>query len=252
LAGRVQIQVDGPIGWLILDNPERRNAVDLAMYEAIAAAAGSLAATPGMRLVVIRGAGDEAFNAGSDISEFTEKRMGAEAAASYAAVEHRAHDAVLDLPMPVLAMIHGPCMGGGTALALCADLCYAADDASFAVPPARLGVGYPPRGSRALAQAVGSATALELIYTASPVDAAEALRIGLVNEVVAKDQLENRVRDVAARIAANAPLTLRAAKLALRSDPAADAAAAACFDSADYREGLEAFAAKRRPEFEGR
>ena len=251
MPGSVTAEVDGPIGRLILDNPDRRNAVDLAMYEAIPAAAQSLADHSDVRVVILRGHGEAAFNAGSDISEFTEKRMGSTEAAAYAAVEHRAHDAVLDLAAPVLALIHGPCMGGGMALALCADLRFAGDDASFAVPPARLGVGYPPRGARALAAAVGPSAALEMIYTAAPMDAAHALRIGLVNAVFPKADLDDRVESTARRIAANAPLTLRAAKLAVRGDPGAEAAARACFDSDDYREGLAAFAEKRRPRFEG-
>lgn len=252
MPGTVAVEVADSIGWLILDNSGRRNAVDLAMHEAIPAAAEVLAGNPDLRVVILRGAGDEAFSAGSDISEFEEKRMGGATASEYAAVEHRAHDAVLGLAVPVLAMIHGPCMGGGTALALCADLRFASDDATFAVPPARLGVGYPPRGVNALAAAVGRATALELLFTAAPIDAERALQIGLVNAVIQTPQLDETVAAVAGRMAANAPLTLRAAKQAINGDPDAEAAARACFDSADYREGLAAFAEKRRPEFEGR
>jgi enoyl-CoA hydratase len=252
MPGSVGTDVQGAIGWLILDNPERRNAVNLDMYTAIPTAVAELTSDPAVRVIILRGAGDEAFNAGSDISEFQEKRIGAAAAADYAAIEYDAWDAVLDIEMPVIALIHGPCMGGGTALALCADIRFAADDARFAVPPAKLGVGYPPRAARALGAAVGMSFALEMVFTAEAIDAQEALRIGLVSAVIPKLELDTHVATVASRIADNAPLTLRATKLALRDDPAAGAAAAACFDSADYREGIAAFTEKRRPKFEGR
>jgi enoyl-CoA hydratase/carnithine racemase len=253
LTGAVVATIEGPIGKLVLDNPERRNAMDLAMYAAVPHAVASLMAHDEIRVVVLRGAGDRAFGAGSDISEFREKRVG-DAAVRYNATEAAAAEAIESIPVPVIAAIHGACMGGGVGLALCADLRYAADDASFAVTPARLGLGYPPDAMDRLVAAIGAPRAMELVFTAKVIDAVEAERIGLVNEVVRKADLDQRVEAIAATIASLAPLTLRAAKLAALSPQSVDAETAAgrCYESADFLEGIAAHVAKRSPRFEGR
>jgi enoyl-CoA hydratase/carnithine racemase len=161
----------------------------------------------------------------------------------------------------VIAAIHGFCIGGGMAIALSADLRIAADDAQLAIPAARLGLGYHAPGVDALVRLVGPSTAKEIFYTARRFDAHEALARGLVNEVVPKASLETRVRDLAAGIAENAPLTLRSMKLVARElarpdgardDAAIRASIHACFDSEDYREGVRAFLEKRKPNFSGR
>jgi enoyl-CoA hydratase/carnithine racemase len=241
------------VGILTIDNPRRRNAMDLAMYAAVPGAVASLLANDALRVVVLRGAGDAAFGAGSDISEFRAERTG-EQAERYNAVEAAAARAIEDIPVPVIALIHGACMGGGVGLALCADLRYAADDARFAVTPARLGVGYPPDSMGRLVAAIGAPRAMELVFTARVVDAPEAHRIGLVNEVVPKGELDGHVEALCAGIATLAPLSLRAAKAAARAPESGEAAAAArrCYDSADYLEGIDAHLAKRAPRFEGR
>jgi enoyl-CoA hydratase len=253
MAGTIRITRDGAIGTLLVDNPARRNAMDLAMYAAVPGAVAELLADPALRVVVLRGAGDAAFGAGSDISEFREERTG-NRADHYNATEAAAARAVEEIPVPVVAAIHGACMGGGVGLALCADVRYAADDSRFAVTPAKLGVGYPPDAMARLVTAVGAPRALELVYTARVIDADEAERIGLVNEVVPKAELATRVAGVAATIASLAPLTLRAAKAAARDSHSAAAAEAAraCFSSADFLEGIDAHLAKRAPTFEGR
>lgn len=255
---RIGVERRDGIGWLVLDNPSRRNAMCLAMYEALPEAAATLATDPDVRVVILRGAGNEAFGAGSDISEFPVQRMG-ERWRAYNAAEHRAWSAVRNLPMPVIAQIHGPCRGGGLAMALCADLRLADTAATFAVPPARLGVGYDPGAVTDLATAIGDAQARRLLLAAATIDAHEALRIGLVHEVHGTADLDEAVGAMAGEIATLAPLTLRAAKVALKGpklgaagDAAADSAAALCYDSADYREGVNAFLEKRRPTFEGR
>jgi enoyl-CoA hydratase/carnithine racemase len=259
MAGCVRAQREGVIGWLIFDQIERRNAINSAMWAAIPAAVGELDGDPQVRVIVLRGAGDVAFVSGADISEFEESRN-TERAAEYAALNHRAYAALTDAAKPVLAMVHGFCVGGGTAIALHADLRYAAEDAQFGIPAARLGLGYEAEGIERLAQLVGPSTAAEILFTARRYGAQEALRVGLVNGVVPKAELEAFVRDVAATIAANAPLTLRSAKLALRElgrSPALrdarliEESIQTCLASADYREGVQAFLDKRPAKFRG-
>jgi enoyl-CoA hydratase/carnithine racemase len=251
VTGTIRAEVDGPVGTLVIDNPDRRNAMDLAMYAAVPDAVATLLAHDGLRVVVLRGAGDRAFGAGSDISEFRAKRTG-EAAAHYNATEAAAAHAIESIPVPVLAAIHGACMGGGVGLALCADLRYAADDAKFAVTPAKLGVGYPPDSMGRLVDAVGAPRAKELVFTAQVIDAAEAERIGLVNQVLPKADLDAHVANVAAAISQLAPLSLRAAKSAAHDRASAADDAARCYSSADFLEGIDAHLTKRSPHFEGR
>jgi enoyl-CoA hydratase/carnithine racemase len=252
MTGTVRASLDGPVGTLLLDNPARRNAMTLAMSAAVPDAVATLLASPALRVVILRGAGDEAFGAGSDISEFATERTG-DAARHYNATEEAAAYAIASIPVPVIAEIHGPCMGGGVGLALCADLRYAADDARFAVTPAKLGVGYPVESMRRLVAAIGAPRAKDLVLTARVIDAAAAGRIGLVHEVVPRDALAGHVAAVAESICSLAPLTLRAAKLAIDhpDDHRSTAAVTECYESDDYAEGIRAYLEKRSPRFTG-
>ncbi len=263
MGGRVHVERDDRdprLGWIVFDHPERRNAISVEMWRQIPLAVQELAEDASVRVVLLRGAGDAAFVAGADISEFGEKRSGS-SAADYDVDGARAFAALAALTQPVIAMVRGYCVGGGVAIALCADLRYAAHDAVFAIPAAQLGVGYHLAGIEMLQHLVGPSRAKEIFFTARRYSAGEALTMGLVNEVVPAEELQDRVRDIARRIADNAPLTVASVKrivseLAVpreqRDQAAIDASIAACFASEDYREGVAAFLAKRKPRFAGR
>ncbi len=255
----VRTEIDGSIGWIVFDHAARRNAMTIDMWRAVPGACDELAANDDVRVIILRGAGERAFVAGADISQFSEER-GSGSGGSYEDATNGAEGAIQALEKPVICMVHGFCIGGGLALALSADIRYSADDGQFGLPPAKLGIGYKAEGLGGLVDLIGPSMAKELIYTADWFDAEAALRMGLVNRVVPKDELESFVRTQAATMASRAPLSQRAAKLAiadhLRSEPdrQKDAVAAAikqCMSSADYAEGVAAFMEKRTPKFTG-
>lgn len=248
---------DGPVGFLMLNRPNRRNALNREMWAALPELVAALDDDPETRLLVIRGAGTEAFAAGADISEFAENRANPELARDYEALNGKAFAALRATARPAVAMISGFCIGGGLALALACDLRIAGADALFALPPARLGLAYPVDGLRDLLHAVSPAFAKEMLFTARRYTAEEALKAGLVHRVVPPDRLEGEIKALAAGIAENAPLTIKASKRAidaLAGRPVEEdikTLAAACFASADYAEGQRAFLEKRKPRFTG-
>jgi len=257
---RLRITVEAPVGWLVIDHPERRNAVSLSMWKALPALVAALDADPVVRVIVLAGGGEQAFVSGADIAEFAEVRRDAASARAYEDTNEAAFAALRQAAKPTLAMIRGACFGGGVGLAAACDLRIAADDAVFSIPAAKLGIAYPPPAIADVVALVGASRAKDLFFTARRLDAAEALSIGLVDRVVPAASLRDETLALAATIAGNAPLTLAAAKTAIAAavtaDPAAAerarAAAEACFSSADFAEGRDAFLAKRTPRFTGR
>jgi enoyl-CoA hydratase/carnithine racemase len=258
LTPQIEAFVDGSTGWLVLNRPERRNALNAAMWAAIPPLMKSLDDRDDVRVIVVRGAGVEAFAAGADISEFGEARNDAAAAANYDHLNSAAFAAIRGASKPVIAMVQGFCIGGGLAIALASDLRVADDTALFALPPARLGLAYPMDGLRDLVATVGAATAKDMIYTARRLKADEALNRGLVNRVFT--DIEAQTKSLCAEIAEGAPFTIAHAKRAVdlisgRPDDVSHTEIASlatrCFDSADYLEGRTAFAEKRKPVFRG-
>jgi enoyl-CoA hydratase/carnithine racemase len=251
--------VDGSIAWLVLNRPERRNAIDTAMWTAIPTLMKLFDDSADAKAIVIRGAGGDAFAAGADILEFEAARADAAAAQHYEQINGEAFAAIRSTAKPVIAMIEGFCIGGGLAVALACDLRLASHSAVFALPPARLGLAYPLDGLRDLVAAVGLSAAKEMIFSARRLTASDAQRIGLVEHV--SDRVETDVRALCVEIAAGAPLTLTHSKRALDAiagrpghitEAEVASLAARCFDSADYAEGRAAFLEKRKPKFLGR
>jgi enoyl-CoA hydratase/carnithine racemase len=260
----IRTTVQGGVGTIEISNPARRNALSVSMMGEFATALQALGDDPAVRVVVLRGSGEEAFISGADISEFTGRTDDARRIADEAA--DRLFTRLSQVPVPVIARIHGYCLGAGVAVALGADLRCADTRGVLAIPAAKLGVGYPIAQTAALVQTVGYAAAGDLLYTGRRLPAAEALSLGLLDRVAQPERLGEVVDELAATIAGNAPLSVRAAKAAIQAvrragngDPAADEIRrratvdiGRCATSADLHEGAVAFLEKRPPRFTGR
>lgn len=251
---------DSNIGWLIINNPERRNAISLEMREAMTEVFVEYERDPDIRVLIIKGQGGKAFISGADISEFKEVRNNYEAEKLYAKATDIMTSAMNAFSKPIIAMIEGYCVGGGVATAIAADIRIAADNTQYAIPAAKLGLAYGFDNLQQLVELVGPANAKRILFTADMMNANTAHHMGLINEIVEVEKLEQYVIDMANRIAANAPLTIMASKETvkhvLRSEirdlKKLAQLAELCFNSNDFKEGREAFMEKRKPNFTGK
>ena len=260
-SGKILASVSDGVGVITFNQPEKRNAMSVEMWDGMSSALQRWEADDAVRAVVLTGAGEKAFVSGADISQFGEKRSNAEAQRDYDRLTSAGRARLAAFPKPVIARIQGFCLGGGLGIAMQADIRIASDDSAFGIPAAKLGIAYGFDMVRRLNSLVGQAHARMLLFSGERIDAAEAQRIGLVNRVVPAGALVETAAKLARTIAGNAPLSVRGMKLIANTamlDPAdrdmdaVHVAVATCFDSADYTEGRTAFMEKRRPVFQGR
>jgi len=259
--GKMLAACDDGVGLVTFNQPEKRNAMSVAMWDGLAEILDAFAADPDIRVVILTGAGNKAFVSGADISEFEKQRGDAGARQEYDRLTAAGRARLASFPKPIIARVRGFCLGGGLAIAMAADLRIAGRDSEFGIPAARLGIAYGFEMTEQLVALVGSAHARMMLYTGARLEAAEAERIGLINRAVADEDLSDTVADLARSIADNAPLSVLAAKLIVNEATKAERerdmervqrAVAVCFDSQDYREGRTAFMEKRTPRFAGR
>ena len=259
--GKILQHVTDGVGVITFNNPAKRNAMSLEMWVGFGEALTALRDDDAVRVVILRGAGGKAFVSGADISQFEKTRHNAAASEDYAKRSAAQRALLAEYPKPTIACIEGFCLGGGMQVAMLADIRIAAHGSQFGIPAARLGIAYGYEGLKHLVSLVGPSWARLLMYTGMRIDSAEALRIGLVERVFPEGELWGQTMTIAQTISENAPLAIKAAKITIaqvlkdegqRDMEAIKAVGHACMDSADFREGRQAFMEKRRPMFQGR
>ena len=259
--GKILQRITEGVGVITFNNPEKRNAMSLDMWEGLGSALIELRDDPGVRVVILVGAGDKAFVSGADISQFEKTRHNAEASEEYSRRSEAQRALLANYPKPSIACIRGFCLGGGMQVAMLADIRIASDNSQFGIPAAKLGIAYGYEGLKHLVSLVGPSWARLIMYTGMRIDAAEALRIGLVDRVLPDAELWDATMEIARTISGNAPLAIKAAKITIaqvlkdeshRDMDAIKDIGTACMDSEDFREGRTAFMEKRKPQFKGR
>ena len=259
--GKILQNVSDGIGVITFNNPDKRNAMSLEMWEGLGHALTSLRDDPDIRVVILVGAGDKAFVSGADISQFEKTRHNAAASEEYSKRSEAQRALLASYPKPTIACIRGFCLGGGMQVAMLTDIRIASDSSQFGIPAAKLGIAYGFDGLKHLVSLVGPSWARLIMYTGMRIDAGEALRIGLVDRVLPDGELWNATMDIARTISGNAPLAIKAAKITIaevlkdeskRDMEAIKKIGMACMDSEDFREGRTAFMEKRKPQFKGK
>lgn len=260
-SGLVRAETQGPIGWLIWDNPTKLNALSPGMAEDALEVVTAYEANPDIKVVIMRGAGQKAFISGGDIKSFDQTRANAEAARLAREAPGKLRRKLIDLEKPLIAMIYGYCLGGGLGMALNADLRFASSDAQFSVPAALRGIAYAPEGLKQLVDLVGPSIAKDIMFSARRLKTEEALRIGLINRVVDAAELEAATVEYAMTLAVNAPLSIKASKYFInqlglersqRDEARMDAMQREAENSEDFQEATKSFIEKRKPVFKGR
>ena len=253
-------RVKDGVGYITFNNPEKHNAVSIEMWDALEQILDGFRSSTDIRVIVLNGAGGKAFVSGADISKFDKERSSKEAGLSYNRRTQKVYENLETFPKPTIAMIDGYCIGGGLNLAVCCDIRICSEKSKFAMPAAKLSLGYPFSSIKRLFNVMGPGMAKHFMFTAEKISASEALACGLVQKLVSEDNIDSYVKDYALNIANNAPLTIKAMKqigieISKNSDERdlllCEKLASACFDSEDYKEGRKAFMEKRKPNFQG-
>jgi enoyl-CoA hydratase len=259
--GKILKTISDGVGVLTFNNPEKRNAMSLEMWEGVGQVLTEFREDDAVRVVILVGAGDKAFVSGADISQFEKTRHNAAASEEYSKKSDAQRALLGSFPKPTISCIRGFCLGGGMQVAMLTDMRIAAEDSQFGIPAAKLGIAYGYDGLRNLVSLVGPSWARLIMYTGMRIDSREALRIGLVDRVIPTDELWGATMEIARTISGNAPLAIHAAKLTIaqvlkdagdRDMEAVKNIGTACMDSEDFREGRQAFMEKRKPQFKGR
>ena len=256
--GQLVLGRAGPIATLELNQPAKRNAISAAMWNAFPEVAYAVSTDPTIRVLLVRGSGQLAFSAGADIAEFHDVYATAESTKAYNDAVRSGQAALRHLPRPVIAVIHGVCVGGGCGVALASDLRFAASDAQFAITPAKLGLAYSYADTAQLVEKVGPARAKDILFSGRMLEAGEALAISLIDRVVEAAQLDAEALTYAQTLAAVSLSSMQTAKTFVNQIaegragvPAnTEALFQAGFTSADFQEGYKAFLEKRKPKFQ--
>ena len=253
-------RVEEGVGYITFNNPEKHNAVSIEMWDALEKILDEFRSSKEIRVIVLNGAGGKSFVSGADISKFDKERSSKEAVLSYNKRTQKVYELLETFPKPTIAMIDGYCIGGGLNLAVCCDIRICSEKSKFAMPAAKLSLGYPFSSIKRLFDVMGPGMAKHFMFTAEKISASEALACGLVQKLVSEENIETYVRDYALTISRNAPLTIKAMKqigIEILKNPderdllLCEQLASACFDSEDYKEGRKAFMEKRKPNFKG-